>query len=127
MNNVELDAIRRNKLRELQRRLAAKHRMNKKRTEQINVDEVLERIFRGRALEVFNSANKQFPNAMLKIKDVLVKLAQSGRLNEITGEQLYYFLRKLGLRVRLKTTIRFSEDGELKSLSEKIRDDFRRA
>ena len=127
MNNVELDAIRRNKLRELQRRLAAKHRMNKKRTDQINVDEVLERVFRGRALEVFNSANKQFPNAMLKIKDVLVKLAQSGRLNEITGEQLYYFLRKLGLRVRLKTTIRFSEDGELKSLSEKIRDDFRRA
>ena len=127
MNNVELDAIRRNKLRELQRRLAAKHRLNKKRTEQINVDEVLERIFRGRALEVFNSANKQFPNAMLKIKDVLVKLAQSGRLNEITGEQLYYFLRKLGLRVRLKTTIRFSEDGELKSLSEKIREDFRRA
>ena len=127
MNNVELDAIRRNKLRELQRRLAAKHRMNKKRTDQINVDEVLERVFRGRALEVFNSANKQFPNAMLKIKDVLVKLAQSGRLNEITGEQLYYFLRKLGLRVRLKTTIRFSEDGELKSLSEKIREDFRRA
>lgn len=127
MNNVELDTIRRNKLRELQRRLAAKHRMNKKRTEQINPDKILDRIFRGRALEVFNSANKQYPNAMIKIKDVLVTLAQSGRLNEITGEQLYYFLRKLGLRVRLKTTIRFSEDGELKSLSEKIREDFRRA
>jgi len=127
MNNVELDTIRRNKLRELQRRLAAKQRMNKKGTEQINVDEVLEKIFRGRALEVFNSANKQFPNTMIKIKDVLVKLAQSGRLSEINGEQLYYFLRKIGLRVRLKTTIRFSEDGEVKSLSEKIREDFRRA
>lgn len=127
MNNVELDTIRKRKLREFKRRLAAKHRMDKKRTEQITPDEVLDRIFRGRASEVFNSANEQYPNVMTQIKGVLVKLAQSGRLNEITGEQLYYFLRKLGLRVRLKTTIRFSEDGELKSLSEKIREDLRRA
>lgn len=127
MNSVELDTIRKRKLRELKRRLAAKHRMNKKRTEQITPDKVLERIFRGRASEVFNSANEQYPDVMTQVKDVLIKLVQSGRLNEITGEQLYYFLRKLGLRVRLKTTIRFSEDGELKSISEKIREDFRRA
>jgi hypothetical protein len=60
---------------------------------------------------------------MAKVKDALVRFALSGRLKEVTGEQLYSFLRNVGLRVRLKTKIRFAEHGKLKSLTEKMKED----
>lgn len=123
MDDNELKAIRQKKLRELQRRLAAKQR----KTPRIDEDQVLNRLFRGRAWEVFNSASSQFPDIMNRVKDVLVKLALSGRLNEVTGEQLYLFLRNLGLRVRLNTKINFIDHGKRKSLIEKIKEDLRKA
>lgn len=119
MSEAELRAIRQRKMQELQRRLATKQ----DKTDKINADEVLDKLFRGRAWEVFNTATLQYPNAMRKLKATLVKLASSGRLKFVTGEQLYFFLRNLGLRVRLDTRIHFTEHGKLKSLSEKIRDD----
>lgn len=122
MSDSELRAIRRNKLRELQAKLAAKQ----KRTEKIDSNKILNRIFKGRAWEVFNTASYQFPNVMSKIKEALVNLALSGRLKEVTGEQLYLFLRNLGLRVRLNTKILYTEHGKLKSLAEKIKEDSRR-
>ena len=122
MSDSELRAIRLNKLRELQAKLAAKQ----KRTEKIDSNKILNRIFKGRAWEVFNTARYQFPSVMSKIKEALVNLALSGRLKEVTGEQLYLFLRNLGLRVRLNTKIRYTEHGKLKSLAEKIKEDSRR-
>ncbi|MDH5623587.1 MAG: hypothetical protein OEY39_03880 [Candidatus Bathyarchaeota archaeon] len=123
MSDSELQAIRRDKLREMQRRLAPKQ----KKTEKIDADNILNRIFKGRAWEVFNSASSQFPDAMGKVKDALVKLALSCKLQEVTGEQLYLFLRNLGLRVRLNTRIRYIDHGQLKSLAEKIKEDLRKA
>ena len=119
MSDSELEAIKRRKLRDIQKRWAAKQ----KKTEKTDPDETLSKIFRGRAWEVFNAANQQFPTVMDQIKEALVKLAASGRLKEVTGEQLYLFFRKLGLRVRLNTTIRYREHGKLKSLTEKITED----
>ena len=122
MSDSELQAIKRDKLRELQRRLAAKQ----KKTEKIGADDILNKIFKGRAWEVFNSASSQFPDVMGKVKDALVRLALSGKLQEVTGEQLYLFLRSLGLRVRLNTRIRYVNHGQLKSLAEKIKEDLRK-
>ncbi len=122
MSDSELEAIKRKKLRELQRRLLVK----KENAEQIDEDHVLASVFKGRAQEVFNAASYQYPNVMPKLKTALVQLALSGKLKEVTGEQLYYFLRKLGLRVRLTTKIRFTEHGKLKSLSEKLKENLRR-
>ncbi|UCH31834.1 MAG: hypothetical protein JSV05_00020 [Candidatus Bathyarchaeota archaeon] len=119
MSDAELQAIRKAKLQALQKKLVKK----KEHTQQANSDEILDRIFRGRAWEIFNVASQQYPKAMLKLKPSLVKLALSGRIREVTGEQLYFFLRSLGLRIRLRTHIRFTEHGKLKSLSEKIKED----
>ena len=119
MSESELNAIRRKKLRELQRRLAKKE----KKTKEINVDNVLNKIFRGRAWEVFNAASSQYPRPMQRIKEVLVKLALTGTLNEVTGEQLNHFLKNLGLKIRLNTKINFADHGKLKSLAEKMKDD----
>jgi len=121
MSDRELLAIRRKRFRELQRRVASKE----KKEEKIDADKVLNRVFKGRAWEVFNSARYQYPEIMNKIRDALVKLVLAGRLSEINGEQLYVFLRSIGLRVKLNTEIRFTDHGKLKSLAEKLREDLR--
>ncbi len=118
MSDRELQATKRGKLRELQRRLAAKQ----KKTEKISADNILDGIFKGRAWEVFNSASHQFPDVMGKVKDALVNLALSGKLQEVPREPLYLFLRDLGLRVRLDTRIRYTDHGKFKSLAEKIKE-----
>jgi DNA-binding TFAR19-related protein (PDSD5 family) len=121
MSDSELAAIRQRKLRELQRRAAEKENAS----EASDADEVLNRIFKDRAWEVFNSASQQFPRAMSRVKEILVKLASSGELTQVTGEQLYHFLRKLGIRVRLNTKINFASHGQLKSLAEKVKEGLR--
>jgi DNA-binding TFAR19-related protein (PDSD5 family) len=122
MSDADLAAIREKKLREYQRRLGPKEN---KPEPAINEDEALNRIFRDRAWEVFRTASQQFPEEMKKVKTVLVKLASSGKLNEVTGEELFLFLRKLGLDVRLNTKISYASHGELKSLEEKMREEMR--
>jgi DNA-binding TFAR19-related protein (PDSD5 family) len=123
MSDRELEAIKKRKLREIQRRWAARQQEKTEKKEKVDPNEVLNRIFQGRAWEVFNAANHQFPNVTSKIKDILVELASTGRLKEVTGEQLYLFLRKMGLRLRLDTKIRYTEHGKLKSLADKIKED----
>jgi DNA-binding TFAR19-related protein (PDSD5 family) len=119
MSDRELNAIRRNRLRELKNKLAARN----EKGEEMDADAILNRLFKGRAWEVFNAAAYQFPEIAKRVKDALVTLAISGRLKELTGEQLYVFLRSLGLRVRLNTKIRYTENGKFTSLSEKLKKD----
>ncbi len=122
MSDADLAAIRERKLREYQKRLAPKE--DKPKT--VNQQEVLDKIFRDRAWEVFNTASQQFPEAMSRVREVLVKLASSGRLTEVTGEELYFFLRKLGVDVRLDTKINYASHGELKSLEEKMKEEMQK-
>jgi DNA-binding TFAR19-related protein (PDSD5 family) len=122
MSDDDLAFIRQKKLREFQRRMAAKE----SQPEKVNADSVLNKIFKDRAWEVFNAATYQYPEAMRKIKDILVKLASTGKLAEVTGEELYVFLNKLGLEVRLNTKITFASHGELKSLEEKMKEELRK-
>jgi len=122
MSDADLAAIRERKLREFQRKLGTKE----SKPEVISSEEVLKRIFKDRAWEVFNTANQQFPEAMSKVKDVLVKLASSGRLTAVTGEELFHFLRKLGLDVRLNTKINYASHGQSKSLEEKVKEELRK-
>jgi DNA-binding TFAR19-related protein (PDSD5 family) len=122
MSDADLAAIRERKLREFQRKLGTKE----SKPEVISSEEVLKRIFKDRAWEVFNTASRQFPEAMSKIKDVLVKLASSGRLTEVTGEELFLFLRKLGFDVRLNTKINYASHGQSKSLEEKVKEELRK-
>ena len=119
MSDSELDAIRRRRLLELQRKLAGRER----KIEGTDPERVLNRIFKDRAWEVFNSASHQFPEAMSTVKELLVKSATLGNLREVTGEQLYLFLADLGLRVRLNTKIEFASHGELKSLEDKLKEE----
>jgi DNA-binding TFAR19-related protein (PDSD5 family) len=121
MSDDELAAIRQKKLREFQRRITSEEKPDIP-----SGDEILNRIFKGRAWEIFNVASYQFPDAMHKVKEVLVKLASSGKLTEVTGEELYVFLRKLGLKVRLNTQINYASHGQLKSLEERMKEELKK-
>jgi DNA-binding TFAR19-related protein (PDSD5 family) len=119
MNDDELLAIRLRKMRELQQRQTPKGGKLKI----LNADEALYRVFRGRALEIFKAASYQFPDAMSRVKEVLVRLASSGEIAEVGGEELYFFLRKLGLNVRLNTKINYASHGQLKPLAERMKEE----
>ena len=118
MSDAELKAIRQRKFRDLQRRLANK----RGKDEDVRANEVLNRIFKGRAWEVFNTAACQYPQVMDQVRNIFVKLASSGKLESVTGEQLYLFLRNMGLRVKLNTKINFASHGKLKPLAEKMKE-----
>ncbi|MEM2875936.1 MAG: hypothetical protein QXL67_03160 [Candidatus Bathyarchaeia archaeon] len=118
MSESELIAIRRKKLQELQKRLTSK---KDEKGERVDKKKVLDKVFKGRAWEVFDAACSQYPDLMNKIGEALVKLVLAGKLKEINGEQLYTFLKGLGLRVKLNTEIRFMEHGELRSLRDKLK------
>jgi len=118
MSDKELEAIRQRKLQELQERVIAKEQ-NKEPTHKANI---LDNVFKGRAWEVFNAASSQFPDEMAKIKDGLESLVLDGKISEIGGEQLYAFLREIGLSIRLNTTIQVLNHGKTQSLSEKFKE-----
>jgi len=118
MSDHELERLRRRRLAQLSKRFLTKKEEKK---EEGNKQEVLKRVFVGRAWEVFNATQAQYPEIAEKLRSILVQLASSGKITQVCGQELYYLLRKMGLRVRLKTTIRIKEDGKLKSLSEKLR------
>jgi DNA-binding TFAR19-related protein (PDSD5 family) len=122
MSDLELEAMRRKRYLQLQKRMAIKEN----KTKEPNADDVLNRVFKGRAWEVFNSASHQFPEVMGRMKELLVKLASSGEVKEITGEELYLFLVDLGLKVRLQTKIEFASQGEVKSLRDRLKEELRK-
>jgi len=118
-DDAELERIKRHRLAEMQRSLAKKQELKPKT---FNSEEILRKIFVGRAWEVYSAARQQYPTVADQIFRELAMLVQSGRLRgQITGEQLFGLLRQIGLDVRLETKIQVMEHGELKSLGDKFR------
>lgn len=118
MSDDELEALKRKRLSELQRRMA----LHEEKQKPLDVHKVLDSVFRGRAWEVFNQAHSQYPSEMSEIEHQLVSLVSEGKLKEIDGEQLYALLRNIGLRVSLNTGIKIVSHGKTQSLSEKIKE-----
>jgi len=85
---------------------------------------ILQRVFVGRAWEVYHAARRQYPQIAEQIFQELARLVQSAQVKgPITGEALYGLLRQIGLDVRLETKIQVLEHGELKSIGDKFRGD----
>lgn len=119
MTDRELERLRRRKLAQFSKRFLTEKGEKK---EEGNKQDVLQNVFVGRAWEVFSATQAQYPEIAEKLRDALVQLVSSGKLTRLSGQELYYLLRKMGLRVRLKTTINIKEHGELKSLEEKLKE-----
>ncbi len=76
----------------------------------------------GRGEEVLETARRYYPVEIAELETRLAALIQGGKLKgPISAEELYSFLRKLGLHFSLDIKIKVIEHGRLKSLEEKLR------
>jgi DNA-binding TFAR19-related protein (PDSD5 family) len=117
----ELERLKRERLAQMQKRMTAKQQ-NEAAPAKLDSRQILERVFVGRAWEVYNAARSQYPGIADQIFRELAGLVQAGQLRgKISGEQLFGLLRQIGLDVRLDTKIQVLEHGELKSIADKFR------
>lgn len=127
LSSDELELWKQRKLLEMQRRAIMKKvekEKLKERPEKRNEDSeaTLRKLFQSRADEVYEAAKSQFPEETRKLTGALAELISKGELTgPISGEELYWFFRKLGINVRLETHIRFVESGKIKTIADKVR------
>jgi len=122
--DAELERLKRERLAKMQKMISAKQERLQASENSMDASRVLQKVFVGRAWEVYGAARQQYPRISERIFDELAQLVQSGQLRgKISGEQLYGLLREIGLDVRLDTKIQVLEHGELKSISDKFRGD----
>ena len=122
--DTELERLKRERLAKMQKMISAKQERLQASENSMDASRVLQKVFVGRAWEVYGAARQQYPRISERIFDELAQLVQSGQLRgKISGEQLYGLLREIGLDVRLDTKIQVLEHGELKSISDKFRGD----
>jgi DNA-binding TFAR19-related protein (PDSD5 family) len=106
----------------MQKALSDKQQHIQAEPRKLEPTKVLEKVFVGRAWEVYYAAMQQYPQVASQIFRELAHLVQLGKLREkITGEQLFGLLRQIGLDVRLDTKIQVLERGELKPIADKFR------
>ncbi len=120
----ELERLKRRRLLELQRRMQREEQAEEEpQPREKTPDEILSGYLVGRAWEVLRAARAQFPQVMPKVEEAIVEAIRAGRVRErIDGESLFQFLRQLGLPVRLQTSIRYKEHGELKTIGQRLKE-----
>lgn len=122
----ELEKLKRRRMIELQRRLhrsESKPEAESKKPEEPTPDEVLGRFLVGRAWEVIGAARAQYPKVMPQVEEALIEAFKAGKIKEtIDGGMLLQFLRQVGLPVRVQTSIRYKDHGELKTIGQRIKE-----
>ncbi len=84
--------------------------------------DIVRKILAGRGAEVIETARRYYPAEIERLEASIAALIAEGRLRgPISGEELYSFLRRLGLVFSMDVKIRIKEHGELKSIEEKLR------
>ena len=119
----ELERLKARKIQEMQRRLREQEEQKKASDQkQPSPREALKTILVGRAWEVLDAAETQYPGPTRALERELARLVNEGRLKgPVSAEQLLWLFRRLGMDVRLETKIQVYESGELKSLADKFR------
>ena len=121
--DAELERLKRQRLAKMQETISAKQQQAAANNKADPVS-ALQRVFVGRAWEVYNAAMRQYPHIAQQLFQELARLIQNGQVTgQITGEQLYGLLRQIGLDVRLETKLQVLEHGELKPIADKFRGD----
>jgi DNA-binding TFAR19-related protein (PDSD5 family) len=84
--------------------------------------DAVRKILAGRGAEVMETARRYYPAEIERLESSIASLVAEGRLKgPISGEELYAFLRRLGLAFSMDVKIRIKEHGELKTIEEKLR------
>lgn len=118
-DDAEVRLLERRKLEALKKRIRATTQTpaKKERTDR----EMVEGILYDRGNEVLEAAYSFYPAQAESMVRELAEMIRQGRLVErISGGELYSICRQLGLRFRLKTSIKVQDRGKLVDLSEKL-------
>jgi DNA-binding TFAR19-related protein (PDSD5 family) len=84
--------------------------------------EVVRGVLTDRGEEVLEAALSQYPEEARRIVERLAELIERGALRgSITGRQLLWLFRNLGLDVRLETKIYVEQDGRFVPLMDAMR------
>ena len=84
--------------------------------------ETVRKILEGRGVEVLETARRYYPAEIDRLETGIAAAVTQGRLKgPVSGEELYSFLRRLGLVFSMDVKIRIKEHGQLKSIEEKFR------
>jgi DNA-binding TFAR19-related protein (PDSD5 family) len=126
----ELERIKKRRLEEMRRQLLLKklkeEKIEEAKTEkpkELTNRDILDKFFGDRAWEVYNAATYQYPRVLPQVEKILVEGIKTGKIREIIdGAALMGFFRAIGIPIRLKTKIRISEKGELKTLEQKMKE-----
>ncbi|MGQ9719363.1 MAG: DNA-binding protein [Nitrososphaerales archaeon] len=109
----DLEIIRAKKMLELRKKLARRNEAPR--------DILLSRLV-DRGDEVLLMAEKSYPEVTTKIINRLVELIRSGALRGfISGGELLWLFRSLGMDVRIETKIMVKKDGRLVSIMDKLK------
>jgi len=125
-DDAEIKLLEQRKLEALRKRLKAKaeaateataSQAKKEKTDR----ETVEGMLYDRGAEVLEAAYGIYPTQTEALVKELAGMIRAGRLAErVSGGELYSIFRQLGLRFRLKTSIRVQDRGKLVDLSEKL-------
>jgi DNA-binding TFAR19-related protein (PDSD5 family) len=117
-DDAEIRLLEQRKLEALRRRLKATAAPAKKdKTDK----ELVEEMLYDRGDEVLEAAYGFYPRQTDALVKELAGMIRDGRLAErVSGGELYSIFRQLGLRFRLKTSIKVQDRGKLVDLSEKL-------
>jgi DNA-binding TFAR19-related protein (PDSD5 family) len=83
--------------------------------------QILQRSLIDRGNEVLASAEASYPSEMRILIPKLADLIRQGKVSSISGGELLQFLRAIGLRVSVATSISVEEHGKFVSLADKLR------
>ncbi len=116
--DADLKLLEQRKLEALRRRLkAAAPPSKQERTDR----QVVEGMLYDRGDEVLDAAYSFYPNETEKLVKEIAAMIKGGRLTEkVSGGELFSIFRQLGLRFRLRTSIKVMDQGKLVDLSEKL-------
>jgi len=85
--------------------------------------EILLKALRDRGDEVLAAAESSYPKEMSILIPRLAALIKQGKVSTITGGDLLQFLRSIGMRVSVSTTISVEEHGKFVSLADKLKNE----
>ncbi|MGB9659850.1 MAG: double-stranded DNA-binding protein [Nitrososphaerales archaeon] len=114
----ELDLLKARRLLELKKKFTKK---TKKTKEEESRDLVLSRLV-DRGEEVLIIAERDYPKNTALIVNKLAELIKSGSLKGfISGGELLWLFRALGMDIRIETKIMIKEDGRLIPIKDKLK------
>jgi DNA-binding TFAR19-related protein (PDSD5 family) len=116
--DADLKLLEQRKLEAIKRRLKAAPPAGKQeKTDR----QLVEGVLYDRGDEVLEAAYSFYPSETERLVKEIASMIRDGRLTEkIAGGELLSIFRQLGLRFRLKTSIRVMDQGKLVDLSEKL-------